>query len=105
NLQSVGRFGGSRLQIQQFSGTTPRGGTVGGSGYLGLAAAHGVGMSFDVRAENARLLDRDDIAAAVTGDLAIRSDGSGGTISGDVQANQGRLRLGRATAEAPGTTT
>ena len=100
NLESVGRFGGSRLQIQQFSGNTPGGGTVAGSGQLDFATAHGVGMSFDVRAENARLLDRDDIAAAVTGDLAIRSDGSGGTISGDVRVNQGRFRLGSATAAA-----
>lgn len=105
NLQSVGRFGGSRLQIQQFRGTTPAagtgaGGTVSGSGALDFAAARGVGMSFDVRADNAVLLNRDDIHAAVTGDLAIRSDGEGGTISGDVRVNQGRFRLGSATAAA-----
>ena len=57
-------------------------------------------MNFDVRAENAQLLDRDDIQAAVTGDIAIRSDGEGGTISGDVRVNQGRFRLGSATAAA-----
>jgi translocation and assembly module TamB len=100
NLQSVGRFGGSRLQIQQFTGSTPGGGTVAGTGALDFAAARGVGMSFDVRAANAVLLDRDDIRAAVTGDIAIRSDGDGGTISGDVRLNQGRFRLGSATAAA-----
>ena len=53
---------------------------------------------FDVRAENARLLDRDDIQAAVTGDLAIRSDGEGGSISGDVR---GELRAASGSAAPP----
>ena len=57
-------------------------------------------MQFDLRAENAQLLDRDDIRASVTGDLAIRSDGRGGTISGDVTVTEGRFRLGSATAAA-----
>ena len=100
NLESVGRFGGSRLQIQRFQGSTPGGGTVSGSGALDFAAARGVGMSFDVRAEGAQLLDRDDIRAAVTGDLAIRSDGEGGSISGAVRVTEGRFRLGAATAAA-----
>lgn len=100
NLQSTGRFGGSRLQIQQFRGSTPDGGTVTGSGALDFAGARGVGIHFDVQAENARLLDRDDIQASVTGNIAIRSDGAGGTLSGDVRLTQGRFRLGSATAAA-----
>lgn len=100
NLESFGRFGGSRLQIERFSGRTPDGGTVAGSGSLDFAAARGVGMNFDIRAQAARLLDRDDIQASVTGDLAIRSDGAGGTISGGVRVTQGRFRLGSATAAA-----
>ena len=100
NLQSAGRFGGSQLQIERFSGTTPGGGTVAGSGSLDFAAARGIGMSFDVRAEAAQLLARDDIHASVTGPIAIRSDGEGGTISGDVLVTEGRFRLGSATAAA-----
>ncbi|HEX8641512.1 MAG TPA: translocation/assembly module TamB domain-containing protein [Allosphingosinicella sp.] len=100
NLQSAGRFGGSRLQIQQFRGTTPGGGNVAGTGALDFAAARGVGMHFDLQAQNARLLDRDDIQASVTGPLAIRSDGAGGTISGDLRLNHGRFRLGSAVAAA-----
>ncbi len=100
NLESIGRFGGSRLQIQRMQGRTPGGGTVSGSGALDFAGARGVGMSFDVRAEAALLLNRDDIRAAVTGDLAIRSDGDGGSISGAVRVNEGRFRLGAATAAA-----
>ncbi len=100
NLESSGRFGGSQLRIERFGGRTQGGGTVSGSGALDFAAARGVGMRFDLRAEAARLLDRDDIAAAVTGDIAIRSDGDGGTISGDVVMNEGRFTLGSVTAAA-----
>ena len=99
-LEAAGRFGGSQLQIRQFRGRTPDGGTVSGSGALDFSAARGVGMRFDVRAEAARLLDRDDIQASVTGDIAIRSDGDGGTIQGDVVMNQGRFQLGSVTAAA-----
>jgi translocation and assembly module TamB len=100
NLESVGRFGGSQLQIQRFTGRSESGGTVSGSGALDFSADRGVGMRFDVRAENARLLDRDDIRASVTGDIAIRSDGDGGNISGAVEVMEGRFRLGSATAAA-----
>jgi translocation and assembly module TamB len=100
NLESVGRFGGSELQIQRFTGRSENGGTVAGSGMLDFSADRGVGMRFDVRAENARLLDRDDIRTSVTGDLAIRSDGDGGSIAGAVEVTEGRFRLGSATASA-----
>jgi translocation and assembly module TamB len=100
NLEAAGRFGGSQLQIQRFSGRTPDGGTVSGTGALDFAGGREVGMRFDVRAEAARLLDRDDIQASVTGDIAIRSTGDGGTISGDVVMTQGRFQLGSVTAAA-----
>jgi len=100
NLQSVGRFGGSELRIERFSGRTEGGGAISGSGALDFSVARRVGMRFDLDARDARLLDRDDIQAAVTGRLAIRSDGDGGTISGAVTMTQGRFQLGSATAAA-----
>ena len=42
--------------------------------------------------------DDDDVAAAVTGPILIRSDGRGGTISGNLAFDRGRFTLGRATA-------
>lgn len=100
NLESFGRFGGSRLQIERFGGTTPGGGQVSGTGALDFAGARGVAMRFDVDSRGARLLDRDDIRASVTGRLAIRSDGAGGTISGNLALDEGRFRLGSATSAA-----
>ena len=100
NLESVGQFGGSELRITSFRGRTEGGGTISGSGTLDFSVARGVGMRLDLNADNARLLDRDDIQAAVTGPLAIRSDGDGGTISGNVTMTQGRFQLGSATAAA-----
>jgi translocation and assembly module TamB len=46
------------------------------------------------------LLNRDDVAARVTGPLQLRSDGQKGTISGDLKLNKGRFQLGHASAAA-----
>jgi translocation and assembly module TamB len=51
-----------------------------------------------LQAERAVMIDRDDIAATVTGPLRFRSDGRGGTISGEVTLDRSRYRLGQATA-------
>ncbi|MGQ0557967.1 MAG: translocation/assembly module TamB domain-containing protein, partial [Sphingosinicella sp.] len=99
-LAAEGRFGGSRLEIARFTGATPGGGRVSGAGHLDFAAARGVGMHFDIDTTGALLLDRDDIRAALTGRLAIRSDGAGGSISGDVRVTEGRFLLGSATSAA-----
>jgi translocation and assembly module TamB len=99
-LDAAGRFDGSELRIARFTGRAG-GGTVAGSGTLDFAGTGSPAMRFDVQADNARLLDRDDIRASVTGPLTIRSDGrGGGTIGGDVRLTEGRFRLGSATAAA-----
>jgi translocation and assembly module TamB len=98
NIQAAGRFGGSRLVIDSFSGTTKRGGRLTGRGAFDLAAATGYAMDLALQAEAAQLIDRDDIKAQVTGPIAIKSGGSGGTISGDVELVSGSFRLGSATA-------
>jgi translocation and assembly module TamB len=100
NVKSSGRFDGSRLVIDSFSGTTVKGGTVTASGAFDLAAARGYGMDLSIDAKAAQLIDRDDIKAQVTGPISIRSDGSGGTISGDLDLVSGSFRLGSAAAAA-----
>ena len=46
------------------------------------------------------MLDRDDIAATVTGPLTVKSDGRGGRIAGNLRLDKGRFTLGRASAAA-----
>ncbi len=101
NLAATGRFGGSRLVIDGFTAQDAGTGRVSGSGTFDLAAARGFGIDLSVQADNAQLIGRDDIAATVTGPLRFRSDGSGGTISGQVVVNKGRYRLGRAAQAVP----
>ena len=97
-VQMAGTFADSTLSLARFSGTTPNGGTVNGSGSIGLANLATRGPSIDLRlsAKNAALINRDDMAAAVTGPLRIVSDGRGGTIAGRVRIETARWMLGNA---------
>jgi translocation and assembly module TamB len=98
-IEASGRFNGSRLVLSRLAGSTPGGGSLSGSGSVDFSGGKaGLDLRFD--ATRARLLARDDIAATVTGPLAIRSSGEGGTISGNLRLNSGRFTLGRASAAA-----
>ena len=99
NLSAVGRFEGSRLALGSISGTTLGGGTLSGRGtvdFSGGVAAFDLG--FD--AVKARLLDRDDLQAAVTGPIKVHSSGHGGSISGNLRLDSGRFTLGKASASS-----
>jgi translocation and assembly module TamB len=98
NVNARGRFGGSQLVIDAMTATAGQGGSVSGTGVFDFATRRGVGMDLRVTAQNALLLDRDDIGATVTGPLRIQSDGYGGLISGEVALDRSRYRLGRARA-------
>lgn len=98
-LVADGRFDGSRLIFSKLSGRTSGGGAISGNGTVTFSGG-GAALDLGFSAENALLLNRDDIAARVTGPLKIRSNGQGGTISGDLRLNRGQFTLGRATAAA-----
>jgi translocation and assembly module TamB len=98
NVRASGRFGGSRLVLDSFAGTTKRDGTVTGRATFDLAGPKGFGIDIALQARAAQLLDRDDIKAQVTGPVAIRSDGENGSISGKVDLVSGSFRLGAVTA-------
>jgi len=97
-VEATGRFAGSTLAIERFAADAGRGGRVTGTGRFDFAAADGIGMDVSLEASRAAMIARDDIAATVTGPLRFRSDGAGGTISGDVTLDAASYRLGRAAA-------
>jgi translocation and assembly module TamB len=99
-LAANGRFGGSQLVIDRFTGATKRGGVVSGRGTFDLSAARGLGMDLAIDTRAAQLIDRDDIKAQVSGPLRIRTAGGAGEISGDLQLVSGSFKLGSATAAA-----
>ncbi|HEV2594666.1 MAG TPA: translocation/assembly module TamB domain-containing protein [Sphingomicrobium sp.] len=99
HLASQAHFSGPQLIFNQIAGQTSGGGLVSGSGTVTFAGGKTLlNLAFD--AKNAQLLNRDDVAAQVTGPLQIKSDANGGMIAGDLRLNKGRFQLGRASAAA-----
>jgi translocation and assembly module TamB len=99
NLVADARFEGPRIVFTRLGGQTPGGGSIQGSGTVTFSGGRSA-LNLDFTADRALLLDRDDIAARVTGPLSIRSSGQGGTISGKLELNQGLFTLGRASSAA-----
>lgn len=95
NVATSGRFDGSRLVFDSFTATAGRG-QVTGRGTINFSA-EGRGLDIAVEADNAQLINRDDLGASVTGPLRIRSDGNGGTISGKVRLGRSSYVLGQST--------
>src|SRR3546814_16650039 len=79
---------------------TKGGGRWSGRGAFDWCGTGGVGMNVAIEAQTGQLSDRDDIQARVTGPITMHSDGSGGTIAGDVELVSGSFKLGSATASA-----
>ncbi len=101
-LSARGSFDGSVLRISRFAGKAANGGAVSGSGSVDLSdiATNGVGMDIRIAARDARLLNRDDMAATVTGPLRIVAKNNTGTIAGRLDVVSGRWKLGNAEAAA-----
>jgi translocation and assembly module TamB len=99
HVAAQARFSGPQLLFSQISGQTSGGGTVSGTGTATFAGGR-TALNLSLNANQALLLNRDDIAARVTGPLQIKSDGQGGTISGNLHLDKGRFQLGRASAAA-----
>ena len=99
HLVARARFSGPQLVFSQISGQTSGGGSVTGNGSVTFSGGR-TALNLSFNANQALLLNRDDIAARVTGPVQIRSDGRAGTISGNFRLNRGLFRLGRASAAA-----
>jgi translocation and assembly module TamB len=99
NVASQARFSGPQLIFSQISGATAGNGAVTGSGSITFSGGKTL-LNLNFNAKQALLLNRDDVAARVTGPLQIKSDGTGGVISGDLHLDKGRFQLGKASAAA-----
>ena len=99
NVVSQARFSGPQLIFSQITGSTAGGGSISGNGSVTFSGGR-TALNLSFNANQALLLNRDDVAARVTGPVQIRSDGQGGTISGDFKLTQARFQLGRASAAA-----
>ena len=98
-VSTQARFSGPQLIFSQISGRTAGGGSVSGSGSVTFSGGKTL-LDLSFNATQALLLNRDDVAARVTGPLQIKSNGNGGTISGKLKLDKGRFQLGRASAAA-----
>jgi translocation and assembly module TamB len=94
NVQASGNFNGSRLLIDQFNASAGKEGRVSGTGVVNFAAGS-PGIDFQLQADKAPLIARDDLGATVSGPIRIRSEGDGGVISGSVTMDRSRYRLGQ----------
>lgn len=99
NLVSQGTFQGPRLVFNRLSGATPGGGAIEGSGSITFSEGRTL-LDLAFNAREARLLNRDDVAAAVTGPLTVRSRNGGGVIAGKLRLDSGRFTLGQASSSA-----
>jgi translocation and assembly module TamB len=100
NIRLDRRFAGSRLELANFDGDAGENGRVSGSGYVDLSVLRGFPMDIRLQATNARLLRRDDLRATGTGPLRITNGPDGGLITGDLNINRARFRIGRPAVEA-----
>jgi translocation and assembly module TamB len=90
-------FSGPQLIFSKIAGQTSGGGSVSGSGSVTFSGGAAL-LNLSFNANQALLLNRDDVAARVTGPLRLSSNANGGTISGNLRLNKGRFQLGRASA-------
>jgi translocation and assembly module TamB len=99
HVATQAHFSGPQLIFSQISGQTTGGGSISGSGSVTFSGGKTL-LNLAFNANQALLLNRDDVAAWVTGPLQLKSDANGGLISGDLHLNKGNFQLGRATAAA-----
>jgi translocation and assembly module TamB len=98
-LAADAHFSGPQLIFGRIAGQTTGGGSITGGGSVTFSGGNAL-LDLSFNANQALLLNRDDVAARVTGPLRLRSNSTGGTISGDLKLNKGRFQLGRASAAA-----
>lgn len=96
------RFTQSRLELVRFGGRVGRNGSISGTGGIDLVRARGFPIDIRLAMKTAQLVNRDELTATATGNVRIATDEYGGVISGKLQIDEARYRLGRtAAAQVP----
>ena len=100
-VQASGRFGGgSKLVIDSLTAKSGAEGSVSARGEIDLSSSRGFAMDLQIDAKQARLIERDEIGATVTGPVRLKSENGEGVISGDLLLDKSRYVLGKTTAVA-----
>ena len=99
HVDSQAHFSGAQLIFGSIQGQTTGGGSITGNGSVTFSQGKTL-LNLAFNTNQALLLNRDDVAARVTGPLQIKSDANGGLIAGDLKLNKGRFQLGRASGGA-----
>jgi translocation and assembly module TamB len=99
HVASQATFSGPQLIFRQITGQTSGGGSISGGGNITFSGGKTL-LNLSFNASQALLLNRDDVAARVTGRVELKSDANGGLIAGDFKLNKGRFQLGHASAAA-----
>lgn len=86
------RFAGDRLNIVRATGLAGDG-RIDVSGNVGLAPAEGAPLDIRLGAEKARVVQRDDLAATVSGDLALAGSLEQPNITGSLTVDDAEIRL------------
>lgn len=99
HVASQATFSGPQLIFREITGQTTGGGSISGGGNITFSGGKTL-LNLSFNASQALLLNRDDVAARVTGRVDLKSDANGGLIAGDLKLNKGRFQLGHASAAA-----
>ncbi|MHB9879220.1 translocation/assembly module TamB domain-containing protein [Pacificimonas sp. ICDLI1SI03] len=95
-----GRFDGSRLVLDQFSGRDRKGGTVTGSGTVDLSLSRGFPIDVRLQTQDTTLVDIDTLETRVTGPITIKSSPEeGARIAGDLNVDRASYTAGRELSE------
>ena len=82
-----------RIDITEFTGSTGKKGTIAFDGGLALDAQSNFPLSFTLRLDQARLVDRDDIEARISGDVAMTGDFGNAEINGELEVDRAEISL------------
>lgn len=100
NIALDSRFDGARFDLLSLTGRTGGSGTVSASGTAELSAARGFPANIAARFDRARLADREDMAATVTGPLRLTNGPAGARVAGDLEIESARYNIARSSAAA-----